>query len=67
MDPDSYTPKFLSRQEAADLLGVDLATVDRLIETGVLSRYRIAGRWIRVLTGEVAELKDFPREWLRRC
>lgn len=62
-----YVPKFLSRQEAAEVLGTDLATVDRLIETGVLARYRIRGRWIRVLTGEVVPLLDLPREWLERC
>lgn len=58
---------FLSRQEAADRLRVDLATIDRLIATGVLDRYRIRGRWIRVEAGQVAELADLPREWLRRC
>jgi len=59
--------QFLSRQEAAQRLGVDLVVVDRLIATGVLARYRIAGRWVRVRADEVALLLDFPREWLRRC
>ena len=67
MDYDSCTPKFLSRQEAADVLGTDVPTVDRLIATGVLDRYRIRGRWIRVLTGQVLELKEMPRDWLSRC
>lgn len=61
------TPKFLSRQEAADVLGVSLATVDRLIATGALPRYRIRGRWIRVAAGDVALLADVPRHWLDRC
>lgn len=60
-------PKFLSRQEAAAQLGVSLVVVDRLIATGVLARYRLAGRWVRVLAGEVDVLADFPREWLARC
>lgn len=59
--------RFLSRQEAAERLGIDLAVVDRLIATGVLTRYRIAGRWVRVRVDEVVLLTDFPREWLRRC
>lgn len=60
-------PQFLSRQEAAAALKVDLAVVDRLIATGVLTRYRIRDRWIRVRADEVAVLADFPVEWLRRC
>lgn len=67
MNPDEYTPKFMSRQEAARWLDVDVATVDRLIATGVLDRYRVRGRWVRVLTGQVVALGDLPREWLRRC
>lgn len=67
MDYESYVPKFLSRQEAAEVLKTDLTTIDRLIATGVLDRYRIRGRWIRVLTGQVLELSELPREWLTRC
>lgn len=63
----SDSPKFLSRQEAAMMLRVELATIDRLIETGILDRYRIRGRWVRVLTGQVLELQQLPREWLDRC
>lgn len=60
-------PEWLSRQEAASLLDVDVATVDRLISTGVLDRYRIRGRYIRVRGRQVQELLDLPSEWLRRC
>ncbi|RPJ38882.1 MAG: hypothetical protein EHM35_03550 [Planctomycetaceae bacterium] len=67
MDYDSYVPKFLSRQEAAEVLDTDMATIDRLIATGILDRYRIRDRWIRVLTGQVLELSELPREWLTRC
>lgn len=67
MDYNSYVPKFLSRQEAAEVLDTDVATIDRLIATGVLDRYRIRDRWIRVLTGQVLELSELPREWLSRC
>lgn len=59
--------RFLSKQEAAMQLGLDVVDVDRLIATGVLTRYRIRGRWVRVLAAEVALLADMPREWLRRC
>lgn len=67
MDPHSHQPKFLSRQEAAGILATDLATVDRLIATGVLDRYRIRERWVRVLTEQVLELRELPPEWLSRC
>lgn len=67
MDHNDYVPKFLSRQEAAEVLGTDVAVIDRLITTGVLDRYRIRERWIRVLTGQVLELAQLPREWLSRC
>lgn len=67
MDHNDYVPKFLSRQEAAEVLGTDVAVIDRLIATGVLDRYRIRKRWIRVLTGQVLELAQLPREWLSRC
>lgn len=60
-------PQFLSRQEAARYLAVPLETVDRLIATGLLDRYRIRGRYVRVRTGQVAELATLPREWLIRC
>ncbi|AKA61714.1 helix-turn-helix DNA-binding protein [Streptomyces phage YDN12] len=60
-------PKFLSRQEAALVLGVDVLAVDRLISSGLLDRYRIRGQYVRVPTGQVVELSDLPREWLLRC
>lgn len=63
----SDTPVYLSRQEAAAVLGVDVATVDRLISTGVLDRYRLRGLYIRVQASQVAELAGLPREWLSRC
>lgn len=59
--------QFLSRQEAAALLGVSVDVIDRLIAHGVLDRYRIRGRYVRVLTGQVEALTALPREWLARC
>ena len=67
MDQHRHQPKFLSRQEAAGILAIDLTTVDRLIATGVLDRYRIRERWVRVLTEQVLELRELPPEWLSRC
>lgn len=67
MTDNSDTPKFLSRQEAAAELGVDLVTVDRLISTGVLARYRIRGRYVRVKASQVRDLAGLPADWLRRC
>jgi hypothetical protein len=57
----------MSRQEAALRLGVPLAVVDRMIACGLLDRYRIRGVYIRVPTGQVAELASLPREYLLRC
>jgi excisionase family DNA binding protein len=66
-EPFEYVPKYLSRQEAAEVLGVPLDVVDRLIERGALDRYRLRGRYVRVLTHQVVALCDLPREWLMRC
>lgn len=57
----------MSRQEAAVVLGLDVPAVDRLISHGLLDRYRIRGQYVRVLTGQVAELATLPRQWLLRC
>jgi hypothetical protein len=57
----------MSRQEAAEMLDVPLAVVDRMISHGLLDRYRIRDRYVRVETGQVAELASLPREWLLRC
>ena len=59
--------KFMSRQEAAAALGMDVPAVDRLISNGLLDRYRIRGQYVRVPTGQVAELATLPRDWLLRC
>lgn len=59
--------QFMSRQEAAALLGVTVAVVDRLIATGALPRYRIGGVYVRVRERDVDLLADVPREWLRNC
>lgn len=59
--------KFMSRQEAAVVLGIDVPAVDRLISCGLLDRYRIRDRYVRVPTGQVTELATLPREWLLRC
>jgi excisionase family DNA binding protein len=61
------TETYLSRQEAAAVLDVPLAAVDRLIATGLLPRYRIRERYIRVRQRDVETLLDVPREWLLRC
>lgn len=61
------TETYLSRQEAAAQLGIAVDAVDRLIATGLLDRYRIRERYVRVLARQVAELATLPREWLLRC
>ena len=59
--------EYISKQEAAILLGVPVAAVDRLIDTGLLDRYRIREKYVRVKAGQVAELAHLPREWLLGC
>lgn len=60
-------PRFLSRQEAANALGVPVQTVDRMVSVGLLDRYRIRGRYVRVLASQVDELSSLPVDWLMRC
>ena len=59
--------KYMSRQEAAEVLGLDVPAVDRLISNGLLDRYRIRGRYVRVPAGQGMALSDLPRDWLLRC
>lgn len=37
------TEKWLTREEAANLLGVHVRTIDRLVRDEVLTRYKIRG------------------------
>jgi len=39
--PPDPVPEYLTRQEAADLLRVDVQTIDRLARSGRLMRYRV--------------------------
>lgn len=66
-DAHDYAPEYLSRQEAADVLHTTVPVVDRLIATGVLPRYRLHGRYIRLRTKDVLQLQDVPVEWLARA
>lgn len=58
---------YLSVSEAAYVLGVEESTVHRMIRHGLLPRYRLRERYIRVRTADVEELRSVPREWLMRC
>lgn len=60
-------PKWLSRQEAAAVLGIPVSSVDRLIRRGLLDRYRVRGVYVRVRAWQVTELADLPRDWLISC
>jgi excisionase family DNA binding protein len=67
MTENTPPPKWLSRQEAAFLLSLTLDEVDRLIHTGLLDRYRIRGRYVRVLRSQVDELAQVDPSILRRA
>lgn len=54
----------MSRQEAAVRLDLTLVQLDQLIATGVLDRYRLRGRYIRVLRRQVEELAQLDRAFL---
>ena len=56
--------EFVSRQEAALILNIPLDAIDHLIATGLLSRYRIRDRYVRVPRAEVDELATLDREFL---
>lgn len=58
---------FMSVQEAAAVLGVPDSVVHRMIRHGLLDRYRLRERYVRVKTGDVLAFLDVPREWLARC
>ena len=45
-------PQFISRAQAAQLLGVSLSTVDKLIETGRLPAFKILHA-VRLQLGDV--------------
>jgi len=57
--------KWTTRQEAAVFLGVDVEDIDRLIGAGLLLRYRLAGRYVRLLRAQVEELGHLDAELLR--
>lgn len=57
--------QFISRQEAAQQLAVTVDEVDRYISLGLLDRYRLRGRYVRVLRAQVDELATVAPE-LRR-
>lgn len=42
--PSVADPEYLTRQEAADLLRVDVQTIDRYAKGGRLTRYRVGRR-----------------------
>ena len=47
--------QYMSRQEAARILGVADIDIDRLINIGLLDRYRIRGWYVRVRRVQVDE------------
>lgn len=56
--------EFLTREEAAETLGVTLRTLDRYADNGTLQRYRrgIGKRTIYFLKSDVEELKKIKPE-----
>lgn len=64
---DDFVPKFVSRQEAASALGVTVDDVDRFISVGLLDRFRIRGRYVRVLRSQVDELATVDPAFLRNA
>lgn len=49
------------------MLGLTVPEVDRLIATGLLPRYRLRERYVRVRREDAQELLDVPKAWLLRC
>lgn len=67
MTENTTAPKFVSRQEAASALGVTVDDVDRFISVGLLDRFRIRGRYVRVLRSQVDELATVDPAFLRNA
>lgn len=65
------TPDYLTRQEAANMLGVSLVTIDKWSHAGHLQKYRIGGR-IRFKAVEVSkaltQVKNlkYKRPWVQK-
>ena len=57
--------QYMSRQEAARILGVADIDIDRLINIGLLDRYRIRGWYVRVRRVQVDELAALDPALLR--
>lgn len=57
----------IPRWEAAYLLGVPTAVIDRAIETGLLAAYLRHGRYVCVIRRQVEELSRLPPEWIERA
>lgn len=57
--------QYMSRQEAARILGVADTDIDRLINIGLLDRYRIRERYVRVRRAQVDELAALDPGLLR--
>jgi len=69
--PAAGSPELLNRKEAAELVGVCVATIDNKVRSGVLKRYRTGGV-VRFKRQEVIEafskslFNKQPRRGLRR-
>lgn len=59
--------EYLTRQEAARRLGVSLRTVDHLIKAGLLTRYVLKERYVRLRAPEVEALRQFSPSVLARA
>jgi hypothetical protein len=58
------TQQWLSRQEAALILDIDVADVDHLISCGLLDRYRLRDRYVRLRRDQVDQLATVDRAFL---
>jgi excisionase family DNA binding protein len=59
--------EFVSRQEAAITLRCTVPDIDRYIALGLLPRYRVRGRYVRVRRADVAELATVDPDVLRNA
>lgn len=44
--PQEQPPRYLSRQEAAERLGISLVTLDKYCRLGVLTRHKVGARYL---------------------
>ncbi len=64
---ENFKDEFITREEAAEEMGVCVTTIDNLAKEGRLKKYRNGGRIVRIKKSELIEvLQSFKGGWSRK-